>query len=345
MQTHSIISSKEDFDLLFGIVGSTVVLQCLRTAIELSLPDQLATGPKQIAELATLSESDNQALYRVMRLLAEYGIFREIEPGLFDQTSVSHLLRKNIKNSVRDFVNVNMLGGFQLATLQHLSDNVRRGEPAFSLAHNGMSLWQYLTEVDPAAGQEFTAAVSSLSTIYDHDIASSLECKNCRLIADIGGGDGKLLCTLLKINPALSGILFDQPEVIENIQERALGTAVADRCHLQKGDFLEHVPTDVNAYIMRHILHDWNDENCIKILKNCRRASPNAKIFIIERIIQAGNNDPYTLVLDLWMMMLFKDAKERTKQEYTALLETSGYKVNRIIVTPSPFSIIEGIPM
>lgn len=179
-----------------------------------------------------------------------------------------------------------------------------------------MSVWEYFTVQNPEAGQRFSQAIASLSSAHDACIISEYDFSMMQTIADIGGANGSLLIATLQANPHLRGVLFDLPPIIEEAQKHLSGSEIAARCQLEAGSFFEIVPAGMDAYLMRYILHDWNDENAVQILKNCRKFSPNANVLIIEHLIQPEKNARFTLAHDLLMLIGFGDAKERTKEEY-----------------------------
>lgn len=311
--------------------------------MDLDLATLLKDGPKSISELAQATSSHPEALYRLLRFLANEGIFTEMENRVFAQNEMSLLLRGDMQVSLQGYVK-NLLLSHELAwkTLSHLPHSVKTGESAFRQAFEGMSFWEYLNN-NPEIGQLFSQNMASFSSTYENAIVSGCNLLDIQTVADVGGAYGTLLIAILKANPHLRGVLFEQPAVIEDAQKHISGSEVADRCTLEAGSFFESVPAGVDAYFMRYILHDWNDESCLQILKNCRKFSPNAKVLIVEHVIHPTHNSRFTLVHDLWMLTLFDHAKERTELEIRALLEAAGYRLNKVIPTDSPFSI--GVPV
>lgn len=333
----------EGLEQLFGIAGGIVKLQSLHLVTCLNIPELLKEQPKSVTELAEETGSHPEALYRVLRMLANESIFTEKENRLFAQNNVSHLLCKDVPHSLYDYFSIDFLPEWIWKTVKNMDYSVQTGKPAFPYAHDGMNLWNYFTQINTEAGQRFNEKMIGLSSAYSEPTLTDYSFSDMKMVADIGGGHGGLLVPILRKNPHLHGILFDQPQVIKEVQD-TIATDVIPRCQLEGGDFFESVPAQVDIYVLRYVLHNWNDAACIQLLKNCRNASPKAKILIVERILHPLKNRSFTLTLDLWMLMLFDNAKERTEAEYSDLLQRAGYHLERIIFTDSPFSIIEGVP-
>jgi len=342
MQIPKLKQNQEPIDHLFNIVGGIVMYPSLQVATKLDIAGLLKDGAKHVSELAKATSSHPEALYRVLRILANDGIFTEIKNRVFAQNEVSHLLRGDVPFSMREYISSDgQKPEMCCKTLQNLPYTVQTNKSAFSHAHNGMSLWEYFSN-HPEDGQHFSQAMTSLSAIYSDVTLSEYDFAAMQTVVDVGGAYGSLLSAVLHANSHLQGILFDLPKVIEDAKNH-IDSELVERCRLESGDFLQAVPTGADAYMMRYVLHDWDDENCIKILKNCRVASKNAKVLIVERVLKPNHNSQFTLALDLWMLMLFNNAKERTEEEYRGLLEAAGFRLNQVIPTESPFSIVEGV--
>jgi len=345
MTDQTITSTTHDEDQLFNIIASQGLIQGIRVVTDFQIPELLANGPHTINQLAEKTDVNETMLYRLMRFMAVNGIFEETAPGTFINSGTSNLLRPEVPHSMYHLMRMDSMKGFMAKTFNHLGEGIKQGEPPFTISHDGMTLWQYFMEVDPGATQQFIAAATSYTGLFNEGIVDALNDLDISVVADIGGNDGQLLFSLLQKNPYRTGVLFDRPDVIDTVSKHLVKSELTERCTLQGGNFFEAVPSGVDTYLLCHILHDWNDECSTQILSSCRTASPDAKVLIVERVIEAdGSTHPYTLAMDLWMMLLFKDAKERTESEYNRLLEASGYRLNRRIRTNTPFSILEAIP-
>jgi hypothetical protein len=233
-----------------------------------------------------------------------------------------------------------MMGAELDAAWGELLDSVRTGQPGFQKRF-GMPFFQYMTEhserhsiYDAAMGAFGIAETESMLEAYDF--------ASLRTVVDIGGGNGLMLAAILERHPAIRGVLFDLPAVADRARSAISVSGVSDRCRIEGGDFFSTVPAGADAYILRHILHDWDDREAIAILRKCREAmDPAGKILVVEMVIPPGNEPSFGKWLDL--MMLLIAGRERTKEEYSRLFSAAGLKINRVIPTASDISIIEGV--
>ncbi|MCV6637413.1 methyltransferase [Candidatus Albibeggiatoa sp. nov. NOAA] len=327
-------------DTLFSAVSGMMIYPSLRLAVELDIAGLLKDTPQSIERLAQQTGSHTDSLYRVLRMLAAVNIFDEIEPRVFKNNAASKLLLKGVSNSMHDYMAIDLHPERLRIAMDALSQAVRTGQPAFECAH-GINYWQYL-EQNTEIRKSFDKDMEVIAGTFSDQILSEYDFSNFKQVADIGGGHGSLLISLLQTHPHLNGILFDLPEVITQVS--LINSPVMARCQLQQGDFFLSIPQHCDVYLMRHILHNWADEACIQILQNCRTASPNAKILVIEHVILPEQTNYYTLTMDFWMLLLFSEAKERSVEEYKTLFQQAGYQLNRIIETNSPVSILELLP-
>lgn len=336
---------KKSTSALFRVVAGVTLLPALQVATKLDIAGLLKDSVLSVTDLAEHTQSHPDALYRLMRFLAAEGIFTEVRDSQvrsFANNEVSHLLRKDIPNSMNRYIAREIYTEWANKALQHLAHAIRTGEPALDHAY-GFSIWDYLQK-NPVARQDFDETMSILSEIFPGCTLAEYDFIQMDTIADIGGSYGSLLLEVLQANPHSRGILFDRPEVIAKAKTMFQSIDIAHRCQLQEGDFFKFVPNNCDIYLLRYILHNWGDDACIQILKNCRSASPNAKILIIEQVLDPEYPEHYTLIMDFWMLMSFRNAKERTQQEYAELLKAAGYHLTQVIPTSSPLSIIEGVP-
>ncbi|MEO7819398.1 MAG: methyltransferase, partial [Actinomycetota bacterium] len=192
--------------------------------------------------------------------------------------------------------------------------------------------------------QVFGESMTSISTTENPTIPAAYMFSRINTLVDIGGGHGSLLATILKANPKLKGILYDQPSVIARAEKDLHVTAkgIKERCRLESGSFFEAVPIGGDAYIMKYILHDWNDDACVKILTNCRDAmNEKGKVLVVDNVIAPGNDPSWGKLLDIQMLII--GGRERTKKEFAALFATAGLKLTRVVPTKGPLSIVEGV--
>jgi O-methyltransferase domain len=332
---------------LFRVVAGVTLLPALQVATKLDIAGLLKDSVLSVADLAERTQTHPDALYRLMRFLAAEGIFTEVrnsQEHFFANNEVSHLLRKDVPHSMNRYIAREIYTEWVNKALQHLSHSIHTGEPALDHAY-GFSIWDYLQK-NPTVRQDFDETMTILSEIFPGCTLAEYDFAQMDTIADIGGSYGSLLLEILHANPNSKGILFDRPEVIAKAKTifQSVDKHITQRCQLQEGNFFDFVPNNCDIYLLRYILHNWGDDACIQILKNCRFASPSAKILIIEQVLEPEYPEIYTIIMDFWMLLSFRNAKERTRQEYAELLQAAGYSLTQVIPTESPLSIIEGIP-
>ncbi len=321
--------------MLFGAQMQRSV--CL--ASRLGIPDLLATQSQTVEELADKTGMNAPSLYRLLRTLASIGVFSETADRKFELTPISSLLRSDVSNSVRDFA-VMMGEDWIWQAWGELPYSVETGGVAHEKVQ-GMGSFEFFQK-NEEAGKVFNAAMTNFTRAIIPAVIEVYDFSGVNRLVDIAGGHGLLLAGILKANPHLQGVLFDLPFVIEGAGELLQKEDVSDRVELASGDFFESVPKDADAYMMKHIIHDWDDENSIKILQNIRSAmNDNGKVLIIEMVVPEGNEPSPSKALDI-LMLVMEGGKERTKDEYRKLLEASGFRLTRIIPTKSPYSVIEG---
>lgn len=341
------MSIQSPMNTLFRIVAGTMVYPALQVAIKLDIAGILQDSILSIDVIAARTSSHSESLYRLMRFLTAAGVFTEVNCGsrLFANNDASQLLRKDVPNSMARYMAREIYPAWADKVLPNLSHTIRTGEPAFDYAY-GFSIWDCLQQ-NLEARRFFDETMTIISEMFTECTLSEYDFSQLNTIADIGGSYGSLLVAVLQANPHLKGILFDRPETISEAHKvfmQSIDKDIVQRCQLEGGDFFTSVPSSCDAYLLRYILHNWGDDACIQILKNCRAASPKARVLIIEQVLETDYSDQYTLVMDFWMLASFKHAKERTLQEYENLLNTTGYRLSRFIPTNSPVSILEGIP-
>ncbi len=329
--------------VLMKLIHDVWPARCIHVAAQFGIADQLKDGPKRIAALAEATGTHAPSLRRLLRALAQVGIFAEVETEYFANTDLSTYLRSDVPGSM--YAMARMWGGqWQWRSWGELEHSVQTGKPAFDKVH-GIPMWRYFVEQDPEAGTYFDQAMTGFSEAVNLPVAQAYDFSGVCTLVDVGGGHGSLLRTILTMHPRIeTGILFDQPQVVEEAG-RSLETAdLAGRCQFIAGDFFEAAPEGADAYIMKMILHDWDDERCIQILTNCRKAMrPNGRVLAAEIVLEPDNPDPFPYLLDLQMLVVIT-GRERTEAEFRALYEAAGLHLTRIIPTASMFSLIEGVP-
>lgn len=328
-----------DIALTQTILGS-LNAQAVYVAAKLGVADALAAGAKSIDQLAKEVGADESALYRVLRALASIGVFAEEPPRTFRLTPTAELLRSDVEGSLRD-VAIFMGEDWHWSVWGQTLYSVRTGEPAWSQVH-GKAVFPYF-ETNPEAAEIFDRAMSSFSTLARNAVVSGYDFSSLHTLVDIAGGHGKLLTGILEATPELRGVLFDLPHVIARAKESEEVKKVGSRLDLKSGNFFESIPAGADGYILKHIIHDWNDEDAIKILTNIRKAMGTyGRVLLIEAVVGDVNQPDFAKILDI-EMLVSPGGKERTANEYADLFRQAGLKLSRVIPTRSPYSIIEAV--
>jgi hypothetical protein len=314
--------------------------QSLYVVARLCVADQLRDGPRPVADIAAAVGADGTALYRVMRALASVGVFTEPVPRQFALTEMGSYLRSDVAGSLRaQFLTI---GELDWEPWGHLLQSVRTGETAFD-AHHGSNLFDYL-ERHPDVEQMFDEAMTGFVTENGMAVASAYDFHPYSVVVDIGGGHGALMTAILQATPRASGIVFDRAVVVEGASQAIAGAGLAERCECIAGDFFESVPPGGDVYLLASVIHDWDDDRSVSILRTCRRAmGPASRVLLIEMVIPPGDAPSYSKLLDLEMLVL-AGGRERTEAEYRKLLATAGLRLTRILPTSSYSSIIEAVP-
>ncbi|MFZ0213227.1 MAG: methyltransferase [Candidatus Acidiferrales bacterium] len=308
---------------------------------QMGIPDLVEAGPRSAEELASQIGANPQALYRLMRATASVGVLSEGPDGKFSETPMSAVLRSNGKPSLRAFA---IMGGREWhgRGWSYLEFCVRTGKQALEQIY-GTPTFEFF-EKNPEEGHIFNDAMTALSMIDGPAVAAAYSFDGIHSIVDVGGGHGFLLATILERNPHMKGILYDAPHVIEGAKNGPL-KPMMERCTLASGDMFSSVPTGVDAYIMKHIIHDWPDETCLKILKACRKGlNPNGKLLVVDNVIQPGNDFYPGKFLDL-QMLIFPGGCERTEKQFRELFAAAGWRLSRVVPTATPECVVEGIPV
>jgi hypothetical protein len=326
-------------NLIYGHWQSRLV----SIAAELRLADFLKAGPRTVDALAKEAGVQAAALHRVLRALASIGIFAETGGQRFKLTPLAATLQTGVPGSVRACALAENKK-WAWDAWQQLLHGVKTGESPFHKAH-GMPLFKYL-EQHPADLQLFGEYMTSVSAPESPAIAASDKFSEFRTLVDVAGGHGSMLAAILKANPKLKGVLFDLPSVIARAakDQHVTANGIAKRCTLEAGDIFESVPKGGDAYIMKHIIHDWDDEHSVKILANCRAAmNEKGKVLVVDNVIAPGNGPALGKLLDIAMLTYTAGGRERTKVEFAALFKQAGLKLTKVVPTKCPLSIVEGV--
>lgn len=325
------------FQMALGFM-TTVSLGCVA---ELEIADKLKNGPKSAAQLAAESGVKEEPLYRVLRALASVGIFEEQAPKTFALTPAADLLRRDAKGTMRSMV-LWMATRIHFELFPEMMHSLKTGETVVEKVYN-VSCFDYL-EKDKVTGEIFNDAMTDFSAVV---IPAALEAYdfsflNGKTLVDIAGGHGKVLTEILLKYPLIRGKLFDLEHVVSGAKPKIEALGIAARCSTCSGDFFKEVPAG-DAYVMKHIIHDWDDAKATTILKNIHEASPaDARVILLEGVIAAGNEPSLGKWIDLEMLLL-PGGKERTEEEYRALFAGAGFRATQFVKTKSPMFVIEAV--
>jgi hypothetical protein len=323
-------------EMIFGFALS----RSIAVAAHLGVADLLKDGPKSAHELAPAISAHPRSLYRLLRALAGAGIFAEDADGRFSLTPFSELLRSDSPQSLRAFAAM-MADEVNFQMWAELPYSIESGKPA-APPKLGMPWFDWL-EQNPTKAKEFNDAMTSLSAGAGAAVVSAYDFSGINKLVDVGGGQGLLLASILAKYPQMRGVLYDAPSVIAGAHEVLTAHGVANRCDTVSGDFFQSAPAGGDAYILKHIIHDWSDEECITILSHCHAGmNPGGKVLIVEMVIPEPNVPAVSKFLDL-QMLLFLSGRERTEAEYRTLLDRAGFELTRVVPTPSPYSVVEGV--
>jgi len=324
---------------MMAMARGYMVSQTIRTTIELSIPDHLAEGPLTAAEVAERESSAPATTYRLMRACVTLGLVTADSDGRFHGTPLLDTLRSDAPRSIRNWV-MAMTNSAHWLTWNSFGESVRSGH---SQARNalGMSFFDYL-EQHPAQAAEFSAGMSAGTAMWGQNLADAIDTTGIRRAVDVGGANGALLSRLQEANAELQGVVFDRPNIAESAKAMIAESAYASRTDVVGGDFFESVPSG-DLYLLKFILHDWDDESCVKILRKCREAmAPDGRIAIIELIIGDDNNPGTAAMMDLNMLACV-NGRERSLEEFDVLLERAGLRRTGVRTTGAPQSVIEAI--
>jgi O-methyltransferase domain/Dimerisation domain len=317
------------------------VSQGVCVAAELGLADLLAGGPRSVRDLAQETGVLPEPLHRLLRALASVGVFREdeSEAGVFSLTWLADGLRSDVPHSQRAFA---LLQRYQYRPWGELRQSLETGLTSFDRVH-GSPLFEFLAE-QPDAASVFNAAMADRTVDTASAVVAAYDFSRVHRLVDIGGGSGLLLTTVLAANPTLHGVLFDLPHVAAEAHRRIADEGLSDRCVARGGDFFESVPEDADAYLLKWILHDWDDNRATAVLRQCREVmGPDDRILVVEAVIPPGNDPAFAKWLDLTMLTI-TGGRERSAAEYDELFAAADLRLTRVLSTSSEASILEGVP-
>lgn len=326
---------------MLQIISNFWTTRAVYVLAKLGIPDLLKSGPKSAQELAGSTGTHAPSLYRLLRALASAGMLQTEADGRFALTPMSELLVTDAPGSMRSFV-VSELGQEHYPAWGNFMHSIKTGEIAFD-NHFGMDIWKYFQQ-NPEDAAVFNDSMSGMTAVVNEKITSLYDFSGFNKIVDVGGGHGGLITAILKANPQAFGVLFDAEQVISGARQKLEAAGIADRCASIAGNFFESVPAGGDAYIMKWIIHDWDDEKATRILKNIRSQIPqNGRVIIVDAVVPEGDEPDFSKFFDLNMMVM-TGGKERTAREFDELLAAAGFRFLRVIPTDLPTSIVEAEP-
>jgi len=325
--------------VLFQMATSYWVSQAIYVAAKLGIADLLKEGPQSCVALATATGSDAPSLFRLMRALSSVGIFSQLGRDRFALSRLAESLQTEIHGSLRAMVIT--IGEIHYQAYGNLLHSIQTGSPAFNNVF-AASLFDYLQQNADAA-DAFNQGMANVSSMLAYAVLMAYDFAGVSSIVDIGGGQGKLLEKILQFNPHMRGTVFDTASTIERAKQLPDNDGWGRRCSYVAGDFFTSVPQGADVYLLCGVIHDWDDNRAITILRNCRSAmTKNSRVLLVDMIVPDGASASFSKLLDLNMLVM-NGGRERTKAEFCALLKAADYKLTRIIPTMAPQSVIEAI--
>jgi len=333
---------KRAHDAMLERIAAYWQSQLVFVAAKLGVADVLVGGPLTAEEIAVRVGAHAPYLKRVLRALASLGIFASDPHGRFHLTRLAQTLRSDHPESLRDFA-LMLVDDYNWSAWGALEHAVRTGDSSFEHVH-GAAAFPWL-QAHPEKEKMFSASMASISLLENAAVARAYAFGKLGRVVDVGGAHGHLLATILRSYIKLRGILFDQPQVIQEATRSGFLSSpdISGRCETVGGDFFDSVPAGADAYVLKYIAHDWNDEECVRILSNCRRAmAEDGRVLVVDHVVAPGNRFDWGKLVDINMMVML-GSKERTKDEFRQMIARAGLRLKRVIRTASPLSILEAV--
>jgi len=317
--------------------------KALQVVAELGIANLVAQESKSAEELSKVLGVDSDALYRLLRALANEGIFKEGRDSRFENTPLSEAIRDDVPGSVRDYV-INAPDDGRWLAWNKFMDVVKTGKASFEDA-NGCDKYEYFRR-HPDIGERFNKQMTAMTSQITSALVKSYDFSQFKTLIDVGGGQGIVIASILGKNPQMRGCLYEQSSVIEGAKTFLETQGVINRCDLISGDYFESIPKGYDAYLLKHVLNDWGNEEALPILRNCRASIPkHGKLLIIGAVLGKDNAPHVGKWRDLQLMVMSQGARERTKREFDNLLRNSGFELKQVIAPPIPDAIVEAVPI
>jgi C-methyltransferase len=337
---HTDLSSAHQLMRLGLGVATTQMLQAVA---QLDIATRLADGPRSADELARQTDTNPEFLYRVLRTLASLGVFEALPNRAFRLTEVSELMRSDQPVSLRDVL-LFFGSGWAMQGWTHLADALRSGRSGIEEAF-GNNVFQYLGS-HPDDLAVFQGAMTGFSSVQSPAVVDAYDFSRFRRIVDIAGGHGALLAHILRSNPKATGAVLELPEVVANGDQLVREHGLQGRLEFVAGNMFEQVPADGDCYLLKYIVHDWDDESVKKFLTNIRRGiAKDGRLLVVDTVIPPNATPSIGKIFDAYMVVLMPGGVERTPDEFRALFEACGFRLERVLPTRSYLSIVEGVPI
>ena len=331
--------------VLYQMAIGHYLSRALHLAAKLGVADLLKDGARRAEELAEATDTHAPSLRRVLRFLASVGVFEEREDGRFALTALGECLRADLPGSSRAMVLLFAGIGIQ-DSWKELEWCVRTGEPAYR-KRGATDPFAEMAK-DPAQAANFDAAMADFTKLAAIAVAAAYDFTPLRTIIDVGGGNGALLLGILRANPHLEGVVADRPDVVERAEKEIAVSGLGERCRAVAVDFFREVPAGADAYVLKHVIHDWDDERARTILANCRRVmSPNGRLLLVEGVYPPridGSLESRGAAANDLNMLVSTGGRQRSETEFRSLYADAGFRLTRIVPTPARVCVIEGAP-
>jgi len=328
---------------LFELIAGKWISQAVSVGAEFGIADILKDGPRSATEIARIAGASEDAVFRLLRALASVGLLSS-EPGRrFALTASGQYLRSDAPDSLRGWAR--FVGhAITWRPWGELAYSVRTGKPAFDHVF-GVPIFEHLAR-DTEAAAILNEAMTSTSSIDANAVVQAYDFSRIRTLVDVGGGHGLMLATVLKANPHMRGILFELPHAIDGAAALLTREGVADRCELVGGDFFRSVPEGGDAYMLKLVVHDWDDDRALQILRNCHRVMPRkTRLILVDYVLRPGDEPDFGKFVDLEMLVLTAGGRERAEPDFRDLLAKAGFELTQIVPTATPKSVIESVKL
>jgi C-methyltransferase len=330
---------------LLELIQMRLISEAIHVVAELGIADLLADGSKSAEELARATSADTESLRRVIRALTYFGVFAPDSGDRFALGPLGEILKRDDAGSLHGAA-LFFGGETGMSTLRFFLECVKTGESAMQKMAGGKRIFEYLAS-DPKRVHLFNGVMTSFAVLHMTGLFEAYDFSYAKKIVDGGGGHGKNLIEILKHSPRTHGVLFDQPHAFEGGKVAVAEAGLGDRCEILSGDFFVSIPAGGDAYILSRVIHDWNDEKTLAILKVVRKSiAPHGRLVLLETMLRPDGSAVYPALSDLNMLLLTGGC-ERTEDEYRALYRAAGFELTRTVATKSPTgtTVIEGRPV